>query len=136
MHSVSIEFTLFLFLIQNFLGFIYTAQKMKFSFKDFFSKCDQIHRKLRIWPHLLKKSLMENVIFCPVIEAQKLFTTGAMITFRSARKLRSYLLNIRSLRADYWLLQVQYAKRCKVCENIPETSTFTHLGSKYVQNKS
>ena len=33
-----------------------TAQKMKFSIKDFFSKCDQIRRKLRIWSHLLKKS--------------------------------------------------------------------------------
>ena len=43
-----------------------TAQKMKFSIKDFFSKCDQIHRKLRIWSHLLKKSLMENFIFCAV----------------------------------------------------------------------
>ena len=43
-----------------------TAQKMKFSIKDLFSKCDQIHRKLRIWPQLLKKSLMENSIFCAV----------------------------------------------------------------------
>ena len=34
--------------------------------KDFFSKCDQIHRNLRIWLHLLKKSLMENFIFCAV----------------------------------------------------------------------
>ena len=39
------------------------AQKMKFSNEDFFSKCDQIRRKLRIWSHLLKKSLMENFIF-------------------------------------------------------------------------
>ena len=38
--------------------------KRKFSIKDFFSKCDQIRRKLRIWSHLLKKSLMENLIFC------------------------------------------------------------------------
>ena len=43
-----------------------TAQKMKFSIKDFFSKCDQIRRKLRIWSHLLKKSLMENFIFFAV----------------------------------------------------------------------
>ena len=43
-----------------------TVQKMKFSIKDFFSKCDQIRRKLRIWSHLLKKSLMENFIFCAV----------------------------------------------------------------------
>ena len=34
-----------------------------FSTKDFFSKCDQIRNKLRIWSHLLKKYLMENFIF-------------------------------------------------------------------------
>ena len=40
--------------------------KMKFSINDFFSKCDQIPRKLGIWSHLLNKSLMENFIFCAV----------------------------------------------------------------------
>ena len=39
------------------------AQKMKFSIKDFFSKCNQICSFLRIWSHLLKKCLMENFIF-------------------------------------------------------------------------
>ena len=39
---------------------------MKFSVKDIFSKCDQIRRKLRIWSQLLKKSLIENFIFCAV----------------------------------------------------------------------
>ena len=34
-----------------------TPQKIKFSINDFYSKCDQIRRKLRIWSHLLKKSL-------------------------------------------------------------------------------
>ena len=34
---------------------IITAQKMKFSIKE-----------MRIWSHLLKKSLMENFIFCAV----------------------------------------------------------------------
>ena len=41
----------------------FTAQKMKFSIKDFFSKCEQIRRKLRICSHLLKKSLVGNFIF-------------------------------------------------------------------------
>ena len=41
-------------------------QKMKFSIKDLFSKYNQIRRKLRIWPYLLKKSLMEKFIFCVV----------------------------------------------------------------------
>ena len=43
--------------------------KMKFSIKDFFSKCDQIRSFLRIWSHLLKKSVMESFIFCAVIMA-------------------------------------------------------------------
>ena len=43
-----------------------TAQKMKFSIKDFLSECDQIRWKLRIWSHLLRKSLMENFILCVV----------------------------------------------------------------------
>ena len=38
------------------------AQKMKFSIKDFFSKCDQIRSFVQIWSHLLEKSLMENLI--------------------------------------------------------------------------
>ena len=42
----------------------FTAQKMKFSIKDFFSNCDQTHSFLQIWLHLLKKSLMENFTFC------------------------------------------------------------------------
>ena len=47
---------------------INTIQKMKFSVKDFFSRCDQIYRKLQIWSRLLKKSLMENFIFCAVLK--------------------------------------------------------------------
>ena len=39
---------------------------MKFSIKDFSCKCDQIHRKMWIWSHLLKKFFMENFIFCAV----------------------------------------------------------------------
>ena len=39
---------------------------MKFSINDFSSKCDQIRSFLRIWSHLLEKSLMENFIFYAV----------------------------------------------------------------------
>ena len=38
---------------------------MKFSITDFFSKFDQILRKLRSWSHLLRKLVMENY-FCAV----------------------------------------------------------------------
>ena len=46
-----------------------TAQKMKFSIKDFSSKCDQIRRKLQFWSDLLEKCLMENFIFGAVMQA-------------------------------------------------------------------
>ena len=45
-------------------------KKIKFSIQDFVSKCDQIRRNLRVWSHLLKKSLMENSIFCAVEQYQ------------------------------------------------------------------
>ena len=51
---------------------LFTARKMKFSIKDFFSKCDQIRSFLRIRSHLLKKSLMENFIFCTVVAGLRL----------------------------------------------------------------
>ena len=44
-----------------------TVQKVKFLIKDVFSKCDEIRRKLRIWSYILKKSLIENFIFCQCI---------------------------------------------------------------------
>ena len=47
--------------------YYYATQKMKISIMDFFSKCDQIRSFLRIWSHLLKKSLMENFIFCSML---------------------------------------------------------------------
>ena len=49
------------------LGTSHIAQKMKFSFKDLFSKYEQIGSFFRIWSHLLKKSLMESFIFCAVL---------------------------------------------------------------------
>ena len=45
---------------------------MKFSIKDFFSKCDQIGFFLRIRSYLLKKSLIENFIFRAVYICKKL----------------------------------------------------------------
>ena len=51
----------------NLLREYITAQKMKFSIKDFFSKCDQIRSFIGIWSHLLKKFLMEVPLFLEYI---------------------------------------------------------------------
>ena len=55
--------------------------KNEFFIKDFFSKFDQVPRKLRIWSHLLKKTLMKNFIFCVV----------------------RYLLHKSNIAGNYWL---------------------------------
>ena len=74
-----------------------TAQKMKFSFRDFF-------RNLRIWSHLLKKALMENFIFCAV--KQPLFSlihissnvaTARCCLKRSCQLLRTFKFEPKSL---------------------------------------
>ena len=48
---------------------------MKFSTKDFSSKCDQIRWKLQVWSHLLKKSLIEVFIFSSVRTVKKRIET-------------------------------------------------------------
>ena len=44
-----------------------SAQKMKFSIKNFFSKCDQIRSFMQIWSHLLKKPLIENFLCSDIL---------------------------------------------------------------------
>ena len=63
----TIELSIFWYVVAEYHIAQFTAQKRKFSVKDFFSKCDQILRFLPIWSHLLKKSLMKNFSFCAVI---------------------------------------------------------------------
>ena len=48
--------------------------------KDFFSKYDQIRSFLWIWLHLLKKSLIENFIFCMIHDAVVLWVTTLTAT--------------------------------------------------------
>ena len=54
---------------------------MKFSTKDFFSKGDQIRSFLRIWSHLLKKSKVENFIFCPVLVYKVYYTRYQVLQY-------------------------------------------------------
>ena len=72
---------------------------MKFSITDFFSKRYQIHRKLCIWSHLLKKSVMENFIFCVVYLTTSWFKedglTCSVVASHTIRQLFWKLLKLR-----------------------------------------
>ena len=95
-----------------------TAQKMKFSIKNFFSKCNQIRRKLQIWSHLQKKSLMENFIFVQwkffwfVLRNVKtpLTYSGLRLLFDAWSKVKSNFLETKSLRSIQRLWSTTQAK--------------------------
>ena len=80
----------------------YTAQKMKFSIKDFLSKSDQIQSFLRIWSHLLKKSLMEIFIFCAVLCVHQLFRTLSCSTWKTQLHLPNVIWQNPRLK-EIWL---------------------------------
>ena len=72
---------------------------MRFSIQDFFSKCDQIRSFLRIWSYLLKKSLMENFIFCAANAEYLLFlltgpVLGQLCLQNYTNHAGNYLLNV------------------------------------------
>ena len=75
-----------------------TAQKMKFSIKDFFSKCDQISSFLRIWSLLPKKVLMENFILCAVVKRVKL--TNSILLIRTCNDSQYFLWKFFSLSSE------------------------------------
>ena len=57
---------------------IFTTQKVKFSAKDLFDKCEQIRSFMRICSHLLNKFLTKKFIFCALICASRQNTTANM----------------------------------------------------------
>ena len=75
----------------------HTAQKIKFTIKDFFSKCDQICSFLRIWSHFQKKPLMKNLIFCAVLNSVQALTHITFICLKSTiEKLKRLVKYVQS----------------------------------------
>ena len=90
------------FFKKSYLDATNTAQKMKFSIKDFFSKCDRIPSFLQIWSRLLKKFLMKTSFFVQCKWYEKLFH----ILIRRSGGLRVY----SSLQDSKWLPTLKYSK--------------------------
>ena len=70
---------------------------MNFSIKNLFSKCEHIRMKLRIYSHLLNKSLTEDFIFCVSIIG---FTNESRKFFLNLIASLSYTLRQSTLDAD------------------------------------
>ena len=72
-----------------------THKKMMFSIKDFFSECDQVRRKLRIWSHLLKKFLMENFFFSALFHWLRI--SSAKPKFMVFNRYNTFVVMIRTI---------------------------------------
>ena len=59
------EHIVHIFFFSIFMHSMY-SHAAQFFIKYFFSKCGKVHKKLRIYSHLQKKSLMKIFIFCAV----------------------------------------------------------------------
>ena len=68
---------------------------MRFSIKEFFSKCDQICKKLWISSHLLKKILMDNFIFCAVVPSTSYIISIDRVQYFRRDNFWSFLLHLR-----------------------------------------
>ena len=91
---------------------------MKFSIKNFISKCDQIRSFLRSWSHSLKETLMENFIFlCSVGNISQYRLTHSFPGFISIspediRKLQGFLTFFRGYKLigiiEYIFVRMRY----------------------------
>ena len=122
---------------------------MKFSIKHFFGGCRQIRRKLRIWSHLLGKSLMEGFIFCAVCSKFE-SSASARLVFRSLYRFQWYFTHGFDFRHSLWLpfmaafavlkgLSVNYLGNVlkldqhKTTHNFEKSFTFPKCEKKFLQ---
>ena len=90
----------------------HTAQKMKFSIMEFFSKYDQICRELRICSHLLEKLSIKNFIFCALPDkARTSYFCNKQQELQNATKVLHYLDQYITLTTKYPLEQFTESER-------------------------
>ena len=80
---------------------LYCTKNMKFSIKDFFSKCDKIQRKLPIWSHLLNKSLIKNYTL-NILESRNGIKMNTYVIRYSVIKISPFLYSQRPVRNDFF----------------------------------
>ena len=86
---------------------------MKFSITGFFSKCDQVRNFLRIWPYLLKKSLMQTSFFVQC-KSRKFYLTW-------------FSMNMCAAVVTLLLLGFFYYCPSQICDALPDLVPFVRF---------
>ena len=82
----------------------------------------KVRRKLQIWSHLRKKSLMENFIFCPVLHNVIRFNITTTIIYSSKNFVINYL-KIKIINKFLYNLQLLYFDRIDFLEGVDVSKT-------------
>ena len=81
------------------------------------------HPKLRVLQNIINKHLY---LLYMNDEVKRVFTPKPMVSFRSSRKISSYLVRAKLYPIERTVGSFRYgSKRCEVCKYITETKTFT-----------
>ena len=110
-------------------------KKIKFPIKNLFSKCDQIHRKLRIWSRLQMKFLIENLIFLDsvwnfpnilriqILISRALFTTLGKLTCQlgAYRNVKEILQRLFCNQGLHSCCNIPYSCRNDIRQDVPTT---------------
>ena len=98
----------------------FTVQKIKFPIKNFFSNCNEIRRKQRNRSHLLKKSLIEHVIFLCSVSFKNYLKFGSELTKVILLKRRDFWSSEKTSYIRYILLT---ALICFQLQSTPKKSS-------------
>ena len=112
----------------------HTAQWMKFSIKNFSSKCDQIKSAVVNLVTLLKKSLMEKFIFlcsgrygCRVVHIRVSYTDFWYKSCQYQQTIKAWKNHPIEERVPQYLPILSYARRQKLCQSATIISLQTFI---------
>ena len=105
-------------------------KKCSFPIKDFFSKCNQIRSFLQISSHLLKKSLMENFIFCAFFVLRKKIYQVVMYKFNVSLKVDPYTSRVFTEQHFTYSLVLTKCEKISQREKYPYSALFWSVFSR------
>lgn len=99
----------------NWIFIFYTVLRLMFFIKHFFSKCEQLCKKLQIFPYLVKTFLSE-IFFCENLQKKEIFIFCAILIILKIRALQVKLFKElqRGYALTHWFLLDRYLTKFSI----------------------